>query len=141
MIYPSHYPKGHLGLKNPADHPYRVIYDACLRGMKRLEGKRARMRPWLQDFKLGAQYDKKMILEQIQAARDAGVSGFSMWNARNVYTESAYMEKLPDPNPNPPLKAELLEEIRKREAAKARLENRSTAIKQDRPVIHKPAGK
>jgi hypothetical protein len=141
MIYPSHYPKGHLGLKNPADHPYRVIYDASLRGMKRLEGKRARMRPWLQDFKLGAAYDKKMVQDQIQAARDAGVSGFAMWNARNVYTESAYLEKLPEPNPNPPLKVALLEEIRKRDMAKAGLENRSTAIRKSGPVISKPVRK
>ena len=138
MIYPSHYPKGHLGLKNPADHPYRIIYDASLRGMKRLEGKRAKMRPWLQDFKLGAVYDKKMILDQIQAARDAGVSGFAMWNARNVYTESAYLEKLPEPNPNPPLKIALLEDIRKREMAKVGLENRSTAVRKSGPSISKP---
>jgi hypothetical protein len=141
MIYPSHYPKMHLGLKNPADHPYRIIYDASMRGMKRLEGKRARMRPWLQDFKLGAVYDRKMIIDQIQAARDAGVSGFSMWNARNVYTESAYLEKLPAPNPNPPLKTELLEDIRRREMAKAGLENRSTAVRKGGPVIKKPARK
>jgi len=141
MIYPSHYPKGHLGLKNPADHPYRIIYDASLRGMKRLEGKRARMRPWLQDFKLGAVYDKKMILDQIQAARDAGVSGFAMWNARNVYTESAYLEKLPEPNPDPPLKNALLEEIRKREMAKVGLENRSTAVRKGGPVIRRPVRK
>jgi hypothetical protein len=141
MIYPSHYPKGHLGLKNPADHPYRVIYDASLRGMKRLEGKRARMRPWLQDFKLGAAYDKKMIIDQIQAARDAGVSGFAIWNARNVYTESAYMEKLPEPNPKPPLKAALLEELRKRDLARAGLENRSTAIRKGGPTISKPVRK
>jgi hypothetical protein len=141
MIYPSHYPKGHLGLKNPSDHPYRIIYDASLRGMKRLEGKRARMRPWLQDFKLGAAYDKKMILEQIQAARDAGVSGFAMWNARNVYTESAYLEKLPEPNPTPPLKNALLEDIRKRALAKAGLENRSTAIRKSGSIISKPVKK
>jgi hypothetical protein len=141
MVYPSHYPKGHLGLKNPAEHPYRIIYDASLRGMKRLEGKRAKMRPWLQDFKLGAVYDKKMILDQIQAARDAGVSGFAMWNARNVYTESAYLEKLPEPNPNPSLKNALLEEIRKREMAKVGLENRSTVVRKSGPVIRKPVRK
>jgi hypothetical protein len=138
MIYPSHYPRGHLGLNNPADHPYRIIYDASLRGMKRLEGKRAKMRPWLQDFKLGAAYDKKMIIEQIQAARDAGVSGFSMWNARNVYTDVAYLEKLPEPNPNPPLKAQVTEDIRRHDAARAAMLNRSTVIKQEKPSIHKP---
>jgi hypothetical protein len=138
MIYPSHYPRGYLGLNNPAAHPYRIIYDACLRGMKRLEGKRAKMRPWLQDFKLGAVYDKKMILDQIQASRDAGISGFSMWNARNVYTEAAYLAKLPDPNPNPPLKAQVTEEIRKQEAAHAAMKNRSTSINQGKPILKKP---
>ncbi len=141
MIYPSHYPRGHLGLKNPADHPYLVIYDASLRGMKRLEGKRAKLRPWLQDFKLGAAYDKKMVIEQIQAARDAGVSGFSMWNARNVYTDAAYLEKLPEPNPNPPLKAQVTEDIRRRDAARAALQNRSTVIKQETLSINKPRRK
>jgi hypothetical protein len=95
----------------------------------------------LQDFKLGAVYDKKMILDQIQAARDAGVSGFAMWNARNVYTESAYLEKLPEPNPNPPMKNALLEEIRKREMAKVGLENRSTVVRKSGPVIRKPVRK
>jgi hypothetical protein len=109
--------------------------------MKRLEGKRAKMRPWLQDFKLGAVYDKKMVLDQIQAARDAGVSGFSMWNARNVYTDSAYLEKLPEPNPNPPLKNELLAAIRRHEMAKAGLENRSTAVRKGGPVVRKPVRK
>jgi hypothetical protein len=141
MVYPSHYPKGHLGMKNPADHPYRVIYDASLRGMKRLEGKRAKMRPWLQDFKLGAVYDKKMIMDQIQAARDAGVSGFAMWNARNVYTESAYLEKLPEPNPDPPLKTALLNEIRTRAMAKAGLENRSSVVRKGGPAISRPVVK
>ncbi|QEM69203.1 GTP-binding protein [Geobacter sp. FeAm09] len=141
MIYPSHYPRGHLGLKNPAEHPYRVIYDACLRGMKRLEGKRAKMRPWLQDFKLGAVYDKKMVLDQIQAARDAKVFGFSMWNARNVYTDAAYLEKLPEPNPAPPLREQVLEDIRKHDTARLAMQNRSTSVKQEKPSIHKPRRK
>jgi hypothetical protein len=141
MIYPSHYPRGHLGLKNPAEHPYRVIYDASMRGVKRLEGKRARMRPWLQDFKLGAAYDKKMIVDQIQAARDAKVFGFSMWNARNVYTDAVYLEKLPEANPAPPLRDQVLEDIRRHEAALLAMQNRSTVISQEKPSIHKPRKK
>jgi hypothetical protein len=141
MIYPSHYPRGHLGLKNPAEHPYRVIYDASMRGVKRLEGKRAKMRPWLQDFKLGAAYDKKMIIDQIQAARDAKVFGFSMWNARNIYTDAVYLDKLPDANPAPPLRDQVLEDIRRHDAALLAMQNRSTVIRQEKTTIHKPRKK
>ena len=119
MIYPSHFPTGHLGLKNPADHPYRVIFDSCIRGLSRLEGKRAKMRPWLQDFKLGAAYDKKMILDQLQAARDAKVFGFCMWNARNVYTMEAYANPLPAPNPKPPLLQTVVGQIERQKQAVA----------------------
>ena len=113
MIYPSHFPRGHLGLKNPAEHPYRIIYDSCMRGMKRLEGKRAKLRPWLQDFKLGAAYDTAMVRDQIRAARDARVAGFLIWNARNVYTEAAYLQQFPVANPHPPLYEQLQVELRR----------------------------
>ena len=113
MIYPSHFPPGHLKLKRPGEHPYRIIYDSCMRGLKRLEGKRAKMRPWLQDFKLGGAYDRQMIIDQIQAARDAKVFGFSLWNARNVYTTDAYTGTLPEPNPHPPLYDQLMAELNK----------------------------
>ena len=133
MIYPSHFPPGHLGMKNPGMHPYRIIYDSSLRGLKRLEGKRAKLRPWLQDFKLGGAYDRKMIGEQIQAARDAGVFGFTMWNARNVYTDDAYLGKLPEPNPNPPLKAQLLAELNRESLQKegAQLTAPQPAVRRD----------
>lgn len=118
MIYPSHFPTGHLGLKNPAEHPYRIIYDSCMRGLQRIEGKRAKLRPWLQDFQLGAHYGREEIHTQIQAARDAGVFGFCMWNARNVYTAEAYRAKLPTRNPHPPLYESLRADLERRRQAK-----------------------
>ncbi|KKU52773.1 MAG: hypothetical protein A3H69_05375 [Candidatus Sungbacteria bacterium RIFCSPLOWO2_02_FULL_47_9] len=59
----------------------------------------ARMRPWLQDFDLGADtsrgivYDAAKVKAQIKAAEDAGASGWLLWNARNVYTEEALKKK------------------------------------------------
>lgn len=137
MIYPSHFPRGHLGLKNPADHPYLIIYDSCMRGLKRLEGKRAKMRPWLQDFKLGAVYDKGMILDQIRAARDARVAGFCMWNARNVYTDAAYRAPFPAPNPHPPLYDQLQAELNRPRKAKGG--NQASAADQGKaaPAVRK----
>jgi hypothetical protein len=52
---------------------------------------RQRFRPWLQDFDIGAIYDADKIRAQIDAARDAGSSGWIMWNARNVYETPGYI--------------------------------------------------
>jgi hypothetical protein len=102
MVYPSHYPAGYMGFKNPAEHPYKVVYDSCMRGLDRIKGQRARLRPWIQDFDLGARYDRHMIFEQIRALRDAGAFGFCAWNARNVYAIADYAPPLSAADPNPP---------------------------------------
>jgi hypothetical protein len=57
MMYPSHYPAGHLGLANPAANPGIVIDNGMKKGSPYFEGKRAQVRPWLQAFHLGATYD------------------------------------------------------------------------------------
>lgn len=57
----------------------------------------AAMRPWLQDFDLGADYDAEKVRAQIQAAYDAATSsvmdqfadGWMLWNASNWYTKEA----------------------------------------------------
>jgi hypothetical protein len=105
MVYPSHYPAGFNGYANPALHPYDIVHDslerakavtlpleaedeAALRhGTPRLPT--AGMRPWLQDFDLGADYSAAMVRAQIQACDDAGCSGWLLWNAGNRYTEAA----------------------------------------------------
>ncbi len=101
MVYPSHYAAGTLGYKNPADHPYEVIKYSMDKALERLLGKlpvatsvaknssgtiqnvstsvqvsptlkfRAKLRPWLQAFDLGAVYTPAMIQKEIQATEDA----------------------------------------------------------------------
>lgn len=51
---------------------------------------RKQFRPWIQDFDIGAVYTGAMIEAQIKAVRDAGGSGFLIWNARNVYEPAMY---------------------------------------------------
>ncbi|MBI5015564.1 MAG: putative glycoside hydrolase [Deltaproteobacteria bacterium] len=119
MVYPSHFPPGYLGFKKPAEQPYRVIYDSCVRGLERIRGQRAKLRPWIQDFDLGAVYDEKMVLAQIRALRDAGAFGFCVWNARNVYSMAAYNDPLPRPSANPPFRATLVAELERKRLAKA----------------------
>ncbi|MCE9585884.1 putative glycoside hydrolase [Candidatus Uhrbacteria bacterium] len=98
MAYPSHYWPGYLGFKNPADHPYEVVKATLDKGAEILEtdhfisatSSRPHFRPWIQDFDIGATYTAKHIEAQIKASRDAGASGWILWNARNVYEPANY---------------------------------------------------
>jgi hypothetical protein len=98
MVYPSHYAAGFLGYQNPADYPYEVVHYSLEKALERLSvldpagEKNVRLRPWLQDFDLGAVYDAEMIRSQIEAVYDAtkdDFSGFMLWNSSNIYTEEA----------------------------------------------------
>lgn len=88
MMYPSHYPDGHLGLKNPAEHPARVIQNGMEKGMPYFEGTRAKVRPWIQAFDLGAVYDAAKIRAQIEAVEKHTDAGWLLWNAANRYTDA-----------------------------------------------------
>lgn len=95
MVYPSHYPAGFSGFKNPAEHPYEIILDGLERGKERLilaTSTPFKLRPWLQDFDLGANYDADMVKKEKQAVYDAGLTSWISWNSRNVYTKDAYEE-------------------------------------------------
>ncbi|TBR18089.1 hypothetical protein EPO66_01695, partial [bacterium] len=101
MVYPSHYYSGTLGFKNPARHPYEIVKYSLDMAFKRLmefeksnSGSKddSRVRPWLQDFDLGADYDVHMVKAQIKAVRDSlgdRYNGFMMWNPSNRYTKEA----------------------------------------------------
>ena len=110
MVYPSHYAKGFLGYKNPAKYPYEVIKYSMESAIARLIANRkaqsvststisdsrfalsSKLRPWLQDFDLGADYDAAMVKKQIQALYDAAsstpevINGFLLWDPKNIYT-------------------------------------------------------
>lgn len=86
MMYPSHYGSGHLGLKNPAAEPGKVINNGMKLGEKWFEGKRAQVRPWLQAFNIGAVYNAAKIRAQIDAVEKYPNAGWLLWNASNRYT-------------------------------------------------------
>jgi hypothetical protein len=91
MVYPSHFSTGSLGFDIPNDHPYEVILQSMQQGTQRIPQYVAKLRPWLQDFSLGAgiQYGDDEVRKQIQASDDFGTSGWMLWNAANVYHEGA----------------------------------------------------
>ena len=93
MVYPSHYPPTFQGFKNPAAYPYEVVKYSMEKGVGRMIAGGAsplKLRPWLQDFDLGATYDATKIRAQIQAIYDAGLTSWMMWDPSNEYTRGGY---------------------------------------------------
>lgn len=93
MIYPSHYYGKNFGFQNPAEHPYEIAYQTLIRGKKILgEGTHALVRPWFQDFDMGAEYTPERVRAQFTALKDAGyTSGWMLWNPSNIYTKGALL--------------------------------------------------
>lgn len=86
MMYPSHYYPGHLNLTNPADHPKEIIANGIAKGLPLFANTRAKFRPWLQAFNLGAVYDAQKIRAQIDEVEKNSPYGWMLWNASNKYT-------------------------------------------------------
>ena len=86
MMYPSHYPQGHIGLTNPAQHPGKVIENGMKQGTPLFKNKRAEVRPWIQAFNIGAVYDDEKMRAQIDAVEKYTDAGWLLWNASNRYT-------------------------------------------------------
>jgi len=86
MMYPSHYPVGHLGLKNPAASPAAIFHNGMKKGLPYFEGHKAKVRPWIQAFNIGAPYGGKNIRAQIDTIEVYPNAGWLMWNASNRYT-------------------------------------------------------
>lgn len=104
MIYPSHYADGFIGYQNPSEYPYEVVKYSLEGALKKLmvyrqsEETNVQLRPWLQDFDLGATYDVEMVRAQIKAVYDAlgdDFNGFMIWSSSNFYTIEAL-----EPNKN-----------------------------------------
>lgn len=99
MVYPSHYPPTFMNYKNPAQHPYEVIHFAMKSAVDRREALAtstgqtlAQLRPWLQDFDLGADYGPNEVRAQIKATNDVGLTSWALWSASNKYTIDALQQ-------------------------------------------------
>ncbi len=111
MVYPSHYASGFMGYANPAAHPYEIINYSLQSALVRLQAFRenektasgdgsarnAVLRPWLQDFNLGATYNSSMVKAEINAVYDSlgteDFNGFMLWNPSNIYTAGALQKE------------------------------------------------
>lgn len=96
MVYPSHFPPTWNGLKNPAANPYDVIHYSMNKAVERAKAMGEdplKLRPWLQDFNMGATYTKEMVRSQIQATYDVGLTSWMMWDPSNTYTEGSLLSE------------------------------------------------
>jgi hypothetical protein len=122
MTYPSHYPVGFMGFSDPNRHVYDIVRYSMDHAVARtvasttiavstlgerigtstpaVYGKPVfdarKIRPWLQDNNYPVTYTPAMVRAQIQAAYDAGLDSWMLWNAGNRYSRAA-LEPLPAP--------------------------------------------
>lgn len=48
-----------------------------------------KLRPWYQDFDMGATYTADMVRAQIEAGYELGIDSWMLWDPANKYTPSA----------------------------------------------------
>lgn len=100
MIYPSHFYAGTAGYNNPAANPGPIIKYSMLKGLEIADevasstGQatstvRAKLRPWYQDFDMGATYTKELVRAQIDAGEKLGIMSWMLWDPANKYTRDA----------------------------------------------------
>jgi hypothetical protein len=89
MVYPSHYNPGEYNLSDPEAVPGQTVTHSLLDFQTALEGRKARLTPWLQDFSLGRTYTLADVQAQVQAARSLRAHGFLLWNAEGLYDAAA----------------------------------------------------
>lgn len=96
MVYPSHFAPDTYGYKNPAVKPYEIVNFSMKKAVERLKLAQLdpmKLRPWLQDFDMGAKYTAAMVRTQIQATYDAGLVSWALWDPANTYTTDALLPK------------------------------------------------
>jgi hypothetical protein len=89
MVYPSHYTPGEYNLADPNAEPGETVSHSLLDFQTALEGRNARLTPWLQDFSLGRTYTLADVRAQVRAVRLRHADGFLLWNAEGRYNAAA----------------------------------------------------
>jgi hypothetical protein len=96
MVYPSHYYPGMYGFQQPNAHPYEMVRISMQDAVERTAYLKARgepvgeIRPWLQAFTADYLHDNitygpSHVRQQIQAAYDAGLKSWVLWNPRSDF--------------------------------------------------------
>jgi hypothetical protein len=95
MVYPSHYSEGNINSApgHPNDYPYETVKETLERAELLVPGTASKQRPWLQDFSNPVEgqreYTAEDVAAQIEAAEEAGASGWMLWNPSNDFSVDA----------------------------------------------------
>jgi hypothetical protein len=93
MVYPSHFNTGEYNIKSPENNPHDIVSKSLQDFKKVMKGTPAKLRPWLQDFSLRVTYTPDMVRRQIDAAEEAGIHEWLLWDPECTYSESALKPK------------------------------------------------
>ncbi len=88
MVYPSHFADSWYNIPKPGKEPGKVISLSMAKALERTiaAGYDAnKLRPWIQDFDLGATYTEQLVKDQIQASLDLGINSFILWDPAIKY--------------------------------------------------------
>ena len=89
MVYPSHWSPGEYEIEDPNRQPYDIVLASLRDFQAEVDGLGARVLPWLQDFSLGVDYGPAEVRAQIEAAHDAGIDEWLLWDPAVTYTRDA----------------------------------------------------
>jgi hypothetical protein len=86
MLYPSHFYGNFLGMTNPVEYPYYLVFEGVRRILPLAKVHSVAVRPWIQSFPYRIpDFDQAYVAEQMQGAADAGADGYLLWNPASRY--------------------------------------------------------
>lgn len=107
MPYPSHWALGSLGIANPGDAPYQIVFQALYTGWVKVvhsPSRIASLRSWIQAFDIESitpwklrPYTAQDVESQIKACYDAECSGWALWNGSSSYPDKYLSFPMPNP--------------------------------------------
>ncbi|MDX2494509.1 MAG: putative glycoside hydrolase [Desulfuromusa sp.] len=99
MLYPSGFPHGVPGYKNPVEHSYEVIAQSLQKAAELTGLPAVRFRPWLQAFRDYAfdrrNFTAEEIHAQINASDASGSHGWMLWNAASRFSLAGLQQEIP----------------------------------------------
>lgn len=86
MVYPSHFGNRFYYHIEKNLRPYRIVKDGAVRSIQMADTSVC-LRPYLQAFNLlSPTWGPGYILYQVNASKESGCSGYTLWNAKGDYT-------------------------------------------------------